>query len=277
MTYRLARQHEDKKKRRWFKTVGFALFVFLIVFVMVRFTYLSTNVIKPLFVFKSEVDELMVQGIVQNKSKKELAEEVLSYRLLEEKFLAEQLRNKVLEEQNKELLDIAGYVDSSKEVAVAAVIVSPRENLYRSLVIDQGEVSGIEKGDRVLSSGVLLGEVVKVERNYSIVSLYASPGKMIEGELSGTFEAISMFGMGGGNYSMSVLRDIEINEGDVVVDRSIDRNTIALVEKVLFEPQDPYKKVLLRSPINPDRVSLVLVLLNSEAYNVPVGIEEDVD
>ncbi|MFT7557769.1 MAG: cell shape-determining protein MreC [Planctomycetota bacterium] len=168
-------------------------------------------------------------------------------------FQLEMLQNKVDE---LEAVLHRGEVESVK--TIAAVVAPARKNLYQNIIIDQGSIAGVVVGDKVLADTMLIGEVSRVYPKSAMVELYSRHEGVVDGILpDGT--AVELLGEGVGNYSIELIRGVEINKGDIIYDRSFRGHILAVVDEVIFDPRDPYQQVLVRVPINLNTLRWVIV------------------
>jgi cell shape-determining protein MreC len=204
-------------------------------------------------------------ALVINTTKRALIQENKELRSQLEHVHAAVLRMEALEGQIDELEEVLHRGDVEAIRTVAAVITSPRKNLYQSIMIDQGADSGIVFGDQVFVDTVLVGNVVQVQPRGSNVLLYSRYGSVVAGVLAdGT--AVDLKGAGAGNYEIALIRGVEVAAGDVIFDRSFRRNIIGVIDEVVFDPRDPYQKVLARVPYNLNMLRQVIVM-PGQAYD----------
>lgn len=168
------------------------------------------------------------------------------------------IRNQILEAQLATLHEIVGRNQSG--VIAASVLLPAHFSLYRTFIIDQGSLAGVKTGQRVVASGVYLGTVAAVYPETSIVRVGTSKSNgILNARIYTSGDIIGLKSSGSGNYRAEILRHIDIEVGDIVVDPSYEALIIGVVEAIDFDPRDPVKEVLLRVPINLSQVSLVEV------------------
>ncbi|MCR4330352.1 MAG: rod shape-determining protein MreC [Patescibacteria group bacterium] len=186
----------------------------------------------------------------------ELEQEIQELRL---KLLS---KNFLLQE-NKELKAMLGRV-SERDVVLAAVLSKPNNSPYDTLIIDIGKDKGVKEGDKVFVEGeIVIGTIQEVYAYSSKVELYSSPGLTHNATLrEGTIPATA-YGKGVGNFEITLPRDIEIALGDVV---TIPDTEVIVLGSVLYigkDPNSPFQKILVKSPINFSELRWVEVVVSS--------------
>jgi cell shape-determining protein MreC len=181
--------------------------------------------------------------------------------------LKESLKSKELEmtslrssrDREKELLSILGRVEDGGGI-LSSVLVRPPETPYDVLIIDVGTNEGIEVGYRVaLPEGIIIGTVSEVFANSSKVILYSASGEKTNAVLERNNAPIIMDGRGGGNFRITLPRDMAVEEGDRILSSDITSTLIAVVGKVNLGATDSFKEVLATSPANIFTLRYVLV------------------
>lgn len=159
-----------------------------------------------------------------------------------------------------ELLSILGRVESGGGT-LSSVLVRPPETPYDVLVIDAGKNEGVEVGHRVsLPEGIIIGTVSEVLPNSSKVILYSASGEKTNAVLERNNTPIIMEGRGGGNFRITLPRDMVAVEGDRILSSDISSRLVAVVGKVNLGATDSFKEVLATSPANIFTLRYVLVL-----------------
>lgn len=158
-------------------------------------------------------------------------------------------RNLLLEE-NAELKERAGR-EIGGQTVFAMVMAKPNRSLYDTLIIDVGENAGVKAGDRVLYGGsIVIGKVVEVFERSSKVVLLSSPREAIDVIVGKSNIVAVAYGRGGGNFELSLPRDMEIEEGDVASIPGMTPQVLGTVEHIETKPSDPFKKILLKGPVD---------------------------
>ncbi len=171
--------------------------------------------------------------------------------------------NETLQAENENLKDLLGRKDINKKTVLAAVLVKPPQTPYDMLTVDIGSDQGIKVGDRVVANAnVYIGEVTEVYPNMSKITLYSTPGQKLSVVLGNSSVSVEAVGIGGGNFNISIPKEVEVKEGDVIVIPSITANVFGIVEKINFKDKDSTQTVLFKSPVNISELSFVEIILD---------------
>ncbi len=154
---------------------------------------------------------------------------------------------------------------------LAAVLRRPPLTSYDELIIDIGTSQNVSVGDLVYASGnVLVGKVADTLGDTSKVILLSSPNTTYDVLISDNNTASKnrsvpavARGLGGGQFSVQVPRDIVANVGDIVMVPSINNKTIGIVGGVITDPTQPFETILFTSLANIYELKWVLVDTNT--------------
>ena len=293
MTYLSSRKSATWRRKRKLFTWAFIVGV-VVVFIFLRFNVFSPissffhRLVVPIWKIENSVKDKFASYQFLIRSKKSLLEEneLLQERL--EEYRIDLLYKNILFDENQKLKEIFGRAEGefilsdlsrveSREVEglVLGVILSkPNRSPYDTLVIDVGKNrpaqtdenrgGGIKEGDLVFAEGnILIGQIEEVFRKSSKVSLFSTPGEKLDVVISGSDMYTTLTGRGGGNFEMTLPRDIEIEENTAVLFPSINSYLVARVEKINYDPRDPFQKILLISPVNIQHLKFVQVKTGS--------------
>ncbi len=165
------------------------------------------------------------------------------------------------QQQNMLLSRIVPAATSSRVVATARVISKPSFSPYDTVIIEGGTDNGIRIGDYVLADDVtLLGMVVEAYGQTSIVDLLSSPDeetKVLIGDKS--IQAVAT-GKGSGDFELKLPRNVDVNNGDVVVAASTTPARImGTIQNIVVSPDDSFEKIVFKSPVDISELSYVLI------------------
>ena len=161
---------------------------------------------------------------------------------------------------NASLKETLGRKDPKMVMVLAAVLAKPNQSLYDTLLIDAGTGEGIKVDDVVFALGdVPIGRISDVYQSSSKVILYSNPGETTGAVISGNNTFVDVVGRGGGNFEMIMPKDFTITEGGQVVLPGITPHVLAIVQKIISDPRNPYTKALLASPVNIQQLKFVEV------------------
>ncbi|MBP6911980.1 MAG: hypothetical protein KBB88_02165 [Candidatus Pacebacteria bacterium] len=241
---------------------GVVLLVVIVVLV-VRFAspYKEKKMASGVFSFTTFANSLFghTHGLFQSKKSLLLDNAIL---LQKTKVLEQSVYSVVaLEQENTELKSIMGRVSDINSVVLSRVVSRPQATPYDTLIIDRGSDSGIEQGNIVLADGVYaIGRVVDVTNTKATVSLFTTPGEKTFATLANANLSVTLVGRGGGNFSLTLPREIGVIVDDYVILFDERAYIVGEVLKELSDPRDSIKSIILRSPINYWQLSWVQVL-----------------
>ena len=96
----------------------------------------------------------------------------------------------------------------------------------------------------------------------SLVALYTNPGQKTEGFINGTNASVELVGRGGGNFEMVIPLELQVEKGTIVYLPGSTSQVLAVIGDVISQPTDPFKKVILSSPVNIQNLKWVEVKKN---------------
>ncbi len=206
------------------------------------------------------IDQLGTTATTIFRSKKDLLAEIEEIRAGQEANQVRLLRAELLEKENTELRQALGNVWPDESWLVAGVLVRPPSTPYDVLVLDVGSEDGVMVQQLVFGrTGIILGVVQEVLKNQAFVTLFSTPGMSTQVVISGQGVAVAAEGKGGGIYELHVPRDIVITEGDAVVLPGRQTEVLGEIQKIIFDPRDPFQTAFVSAPINFYQERLVYV------------------
>jgi cell shape-determining protein MreC len=153
--------------------------------------------------------------------------------------------------ENANLKEMLGRIDPKDDFLLATILVKPNRTPYDTVIVDVGEGDGVIVGQEVFAKGdVPIGTISQVYAHTSIVKLYSTPGEVTQAQIEGSNASVELTGRGGGNFEMLVPTDLTVPEGTNVILPFIKMRVVATVVDIISAPQDPLRKVILRSPVN---------------------------
>ncbi len=155
---------------------------------------------------------------------------------------------------------LSGVLKNSNQYILAAVLKRPPFSPYDELIIDIGKDHEISSSSLVYATGnVLIGRVVDVLNTTAKVKLFSSFGEKFEVIIGSNHVPATAIGRGGGQYEAQVSRDTVVNEGDFVLNSSLNNRPFGIVGAVLFDPTQPFETILFAPPVNMYQLKWVLV------------------
>ena len=164
-----------------------------------------------------------------------------------------------LEDENKKLKAILGRAEEKPGI-LAGILTTPHQSLYNTFQIDAGSVEGINQGDKVLvGNATLVGTVTAVEAHTATVTALSSPGNKVSAVIAGSDITLTVTGRGGGDFEVELPRAMAFIDGTPILSQGAYSKVIAVVEKIISDPRDPFQKLLARTPVNIRSVKWVTV------------------
>ena len=175
----------------------------------------------------------------------------------------------IIVRENESLKEILSRQPEDKKFILAAVLAKPGVSPYDTLLLDLGAKDGAIIGNLVFAEGdIPIGRLTSVTSDTAKAILFSStrertpvivPSSSIPAGESNLF--LEIIGRGGGNFEMILPRDFTLVRGDRVVLPGLRSYAVAIVETILSDPRDSFKKALLRSPVNIQDLKFVEVEL----------------
>ncbi len=161
---------------------------------------------------------------------------------------------KLLEEENMELKRMLNFKEKNKyEILLTKVIGNNLEGTEKTIIIDRGENEGIKIGDpAVIEEGILIGKVIKTEKDISIVRLLSDNQSKVATTIINREKSL---GVVEGGYGLSVRmnfipRNETVKIGDLVVTSGLEQDTprgllIGKVAAIENEAYQPFQQAIL--------------------------------
>jgi cell shape-determining protein MreC len=164
-----------------------------------------------------------------------------------------------LQNENAALKAELGRSTTNKGI-LAHVVTLPNRSFYDTILIDAGSAEGIHVGSVVYAfNSVALGTVSDVTDHTATVSLYSAAGRQTAGTAVNSDVAVTLVGRGGGEYEVQLPRDVPFSVGDMVSLQSVQVASLAVVEKIITDPRDPFQRLLAKVPVNLQALKFVVV------------------
>ena len=252
MAYLSKNNNKNNLKRKIvFLTVSFLV---ILLFILGKFSFANSfliKVVKPLADLKNNSVEFTEDFVYFLKFKKSLVEnnKLIKEELFENKLALINL--KILEEENLALKKILQRNDLDSSLILANIVLKPGLSIYNSLILDIGVNYGVKKGDKVLAGdNIIIGEIQEVHSKTSKVRLYSFPKDKIEVAVGFNKILTIAEGKGDGTFEIKLPQGTSINKGDVVTLPQENLRILGIVEEIIINPEDPFEKILFKSPVN---------------------------
>lgn len=157
----------------------------------------------------------------------------------------------ILKDENNELKGILGRLPVDNNFVLGNILTKPNNSPYDTIIIDIGDNEKIKIGENVYANGnIPIGNVAKVYDKTSLITLYTNPGQKTEGFINGLNASVELVGRGGGNFEMIVPIELQVERGTIIYLPGSTSLVVATIDEIISAPTDPFKKVLLSSPVN---------------------------
>ncbi len=164
-----------------------------------------------------------------------------------------------LQNENNELKAELGRNIDRKGI-LAHVMTLPNRSFYDTVLIDAGSAEGIKVGSVAYAfNSVALGTISDVTTNTATIALYSAAGRQTSGTAVDSGVAVTLIGRGGGEYEVQLPRDVPFSVGAVVSLQSVNVASMAIVEKIITDPRDPFQRLLAKVPVNLQALKFVVV------------------
>src|SRR3989344_5568042 len=258
---------DKKNKRKKFLNIALSAFVLIVLFyfrtgIFNGLSYMSGWLFRPVLILGNNINGKLSDAGSYFYSKKSLLweNEDLKLRLNEQEARTANY-NSILDE-NLKIKEILGRLPVGKagknekvKMILSAILSKPNQSPYDTLIIDTGTNRGVKTGNIVFALGnVPIGRVSLAYDNSSKVILFSNAGERTQAIIAGRSAHA-----GGGNFEMTMPKDFILQKGDQVVLPGINSLLLAVVEKIISDPRNPFAKALLSSPVNIQELKFVEV------------------
>ncbi|MGE4559095.1 MAG: rod shape-determining protein MreC [Desulfobulbus sp.] len=211
--------------------------------------------------FKSEYIDILQDSLRLREENKRLV------RLLQDN---ETLLNKSREAMAtnaslRKLLEFKNTLRDQSSVA-ATIIGKDPSAMFRSVIIDRGSNSGITKGDPVVNSKGVVGQVFAITPNYAKVLLAIAPSSAIDVLLQKSRVRGILKGDGTLTYKLEyILKTAEVEEGDHVVTAGYGGIfptglPVGTVSKIIKKPRGMFHEIEVTPSVDYQKLEHLLVL-----------------
>ncbi|MBX3074816.1 rod shape-determining protein MreC [Candidatus Obscuribacterales bacterium] len=172
------------------------------------------------------VSGVITKSVYQVESTRNLAEEVFEssqrIRDLERKLAASELELTTLRRESRDTNNLRGLLGLKQKLTrktiAAEVIARNPDNWFEQVVLDKGLEDGVSKGSAVITREGVVGQVVSVDKNASVVRLITDP----EQKLGVLIKRIGLPGIIAGNGQQLAVMDYipvgtSVDVGDKIV------------------------------------------------------------
>lgn len=246
MNYLLKNKNENPIKKKIIIIFFIFILFFLLNYFFSGFFFSFFNTIsKPFFTERGVFQESSgFFGYFKNKShlideNNKLKKEIENLKL--QKIELEAIKN--------DFINIKPFKDANR--IIASVISKPPFSPFDVILLDKGSSDLVFVGNDIfIGSSTYLGKVSFLSANSSEVTLFSSSGQEREVYIQRTNTNIKLYGQGSLNFRAVVPKDLDVEEGDILIDKSFDSSIVAKVYKIDATLQGSFKTVYAKMPMS---------------------------
>lgn len=262
MMYQFQNKNQINKKKKTIRTIiGFAVFFVLSALgVMTYLGYTFNYIGNPIWKAEKFISDGLYNTNYIFRSKATISKE--NHNLIEEiNYLRLSMVDyQVLKDEVNQLKEIIGRTKENNNLLLGNILTKPNQSPYDTIIIDVGKNLGIKDGDLIYANGnIPIGNISNTYDKTSLVTLFTSPTQKTEGFINETNASVTLIGRGGGNFEMIIPIELTVESGTLIYLPGYTSLVIAQVDEVISEPTDPFKKVILSSPVNIQNLKWVQV------------------
>jgi cell shape-determining protein MreC len=158
--------------------------------------------------------------------------------------------NDTLSGQVHDLQNLLGSRTAPPKGVLASVLARPPESPYDTLIVDEGEASGVVPGALVTGpGGSPLGRVASLTTSTARVVLFSASREKTDAWVGTGRVPITLNGAGGGTFTATAPKDAKLATGDVVY--VLGGAALGTVVRVDTDPSSATATLRIQSIINP--------------------------
>jgi cell shape-determining protein MreC len=251
----------NKRKKIIQNVIGFGIFFILCAIGILSFSGQLFNFVgRPIW----KVENFISQGFYNInylfRTKASISNE--NHNLIEEisSLRTTMVDYQILKSDNDQLKEMLGRLTVRKDYVLGNILTKPNHSPYDTVIVDIGSDNGIKEGDLVYAGGTIpVGRVDRIYNKTSLITLFTNPGQKTEGFIDGSNASVELIGRGGGNFEMIIPLELLADKGTIIYMPGNTSEVLAIVQEVISTPTDPFKKVILSSPVNVQNLKWVEV------------------
>lgn len=162
---------------------------------------------------------------------------------------------------------LLGFKDRLARPTIAATVIGKDPSVwFRSIIIDQGSNSGLTKGNPVVNSEGIVGQVFTTSPNYSKVLLAIAPSSAIDVLLQKSRVRGILKGTGTLTYRLEyILKTVEVEKGDYVVTAGYGGVfptglPVGVVSKVIKKPRGMFHEIEVTPAVDYQTLEHLLII-----------------
>ncbi|MCB9805609.1 hypothetical protein H6775_00445 [Candidatus Nomurabacteria bacterium] len=169
------------------------------------------------------------------------------------------LQQKISSIENKELKDSEKSIGDEEGFKIVKVISRPPYSPYDTLTLSSGSKDGLNVGQKVFTKGVFIGFVQEVSEDFSIVQMISSSNVESVVRIKNEIDATAT-GIGGGRLIISLPKDIDVENGDVVYLPNITSSLVGVVSTIEVADES-FQIVYFNLPVSISKILFVEVMV----------------
>lgn len=174
-----------------------------------------------------------------------------------------------LELENTRLKKFVNFTSRVPDIFVAAQIIARDPSpWFKTIMIDKGARDGLAKGSPVLVSEGIVGQIIKVAKNYSRVLLITDRNSAVDALVQNSRVRGIVKGNSEDNCSfVYALRKDEVKQGETIISSGLDQVfpkglKIGRILKVTKVHSQLFQDIIIETSVDFDKIEEVLVLKN---------------
>lgn len=249
MTY-LQRSSEKNSRRR--KNIKFiSIFVAIVLFGFLLRTF-SGNVVHTILYPVTKSAQFVFSPFknfgTYLHSKTKLVEENKNL-VNDKKFLQiELLSVENLRAENEELRKTLELTKETNEIT-AEIVLTPPFSPFDTFVVHTDNIDAVQIGGRVMTNGILVGEVTEKHARNAIVKLFSTSGTKMPVKINDEIIAEAI-GQGGLSFLIQLPKDIAIEKGFLVYAEGADKAVLGTVENIDTPENSSFQTIYFKFPFS---------------------------
>ncbi|WP_448873907.1 rod shape-determining protein MreC [Desulfobulbus propionicus] len=211
--------------------------------------------------FKAEYVDILQDSLRLREENKRLVQQLQENEALLNKSREAMATNASL----RKLLEFKNSLTNQSSIA-ATIIGKDPSAMFRSVIINQGSNSGLTKGDPVVNSEGIVGQVFAITPNYAKVLLAIAPSSAIDVLLQKSRVRGILKGDGTLTYRLEyILKTAEVEEGDHVITAGYGGIfptglPVGIVSKIIKKPRGMFHEIEVTPSVDYQKLEHLLVL-----------------
>lgn len=212
------------------------------------FSGLLRKVASPINTSKQYISKV-ISGTKFWSSKASLVDENIRLRKQNEALEEKLIDYSMIRTQNEELRGVLS-MRTGRQAVGATVVLHVPQSPYDFYTLQLPDGHRVSVGNVIVVGRTAIGKIVEVNGRYAKAELFSSPKVQTEVRLLKNGTPLTLLGRGGGNFSLSAPRDLDIANGDILTYSEDPEFALAVVRSVEETESDSFKQVRLLSPQN---------------------------